>query len=139
MEALRVWVDTGSSFALSELLAAHLLGQLEQRERVLSRCRAIAAQYDHLLRPFSEQLGFTLPPEGAAGEHVWYLLLDEPERRTHAIGGLAAVGIGAASHYVPLHDSVGARPHLDPRLVHVEDEVRDAPALGHSRVGPGEQ
>lgn len=113
------WVDTGSSFALAEMLAAHLLGQLEERDRVLARRRAIVNRYERLLRPFEDQLGFRVmarTPGCDVADHLFYVLLDEADRRDHALTELAASGIQAASHYVPLHDSIGARPHLDPRV-----------------------
>lgn len=113
------WVDTGSSFALAEMLAAHLLGQLEARDRVLRTRRRLAAQYTRLLEPLEDQLGFRVmrhPPGRTVADHMFYLLLDEPDRRDHAIAGLAEVGIEATSHYVPLHDSRGARRFLDPTI-----------------------
>lgn len=113
------WIDTGSSFALAEMLAAHLLGQLEARDRVLARRQQLVARYERLLTPFAEQLGFRVRSriEGCdTADHLFYVLLDEGERRDHALAGLAAVGIRAASHYVPLHDSVGAATFVDRRV-----------------------
>lgn len=110
------WVDTGSSFALAEMLAAHLLGQLEARDRVLSRRRAIFDRYQRLLEPFEDEFGFRVmrhPTDVAVADHMFYVLLDDAERRDHALRSLLAVGVEAASHYVPLHDSLGAAPHLD--------------------------
>lgn len=113
------WQDVGSSFALAELLAAQLLGQLEQGSRVIARRRAIVERYHSLLGPLQEQLGVTTmqcPPDRDASYHVFHLLMESQQQRDAAIAGLAAVGIQAASHYVPLHAAPAAARFVDDRF-----------------------
>lgn len=110
------WVDTGSSFGMADLLAAHLLAQLERRDAVMADRRRIAARYTELLEPHAADLGFTTGRASAdrtSAFHVTYVLLDDAPRRDPVIRDLRADGIGAAFHYVPLHSSLGAKEHLD--------------------------
>ena len=60
------WKDTGSSFGLSDVLAAYLLAQLEQRDVIQAKRRSIHERYEAALAPYAEELGFQLMqvPEG---------------------------------------------------------------------------
>src|SRR4029077_14267320 len=55
------WVDTGSSFGLSDVLAAYLTAQLEAQESIQARRKAIWDQYHRFLAPAAGRLPFTLP------------------------------------------------------------------------------
>ena len=106
------WQDTGSSFGMSDILAAHLLGQLEARDAILARRRAVIERYQERLAPDAADLGFTVPvtPGGRdAAHHLYYVLLEDAETRTRVTRFLQAAGIQAAFHFVPLHDSDGGR------------------------------
>lgn len=90
------WVDVGSSYAPGELTAAFLLAQLEQAHEITARCVALWNRYH-------AQLGGT---RAAAGNgHLYYVLLESEQVRRRTIAELAARGITAAFHYVPLHSS----------------------------------
>ena len=52
------WKDTGSSFGLSDVLAAYLLGQLEQRDAVQDKRRGVSERYAAALAPYADELGF---------------------------------------------------------------------------------
>jgi len=100
------WVDLGSSWVMSDLLAAFLLGQLEQRERVQARRKEIWERYDAGLRPWAAAHGVRTPVVPAGAEqafHLYYLLLPTPEDRDLLLTHLRARGILAVFHYLPLH------------------------------------
>ena len=109
------WVDQGSSFGMSDLLAAFLLGQLEERPRVLAKRKSLFDRYHRSLAPLQQHLGFHVPvvPEGAvSGYHMFYVLTSDAKRRTEVLRELNESGIGATFHYQPLHRSKGARPWM---------------------------
>jgi dTDP-4-amino-4,6-dideoxygalactose transaminase len=106
------WRDTGSSFGLSDTLAAVLLAQLEEREVIQARRRAVFERYRAGLCEHAERLGLVLPhvPEDCEpAYHLFHVLLPEAERRGEVIAALKARGVPTAFHYVPLHDSIGGR------------------------------
>jgi dTDP-4-amino-4,6-dideoxygalactose transaminase len=106
------WQDLGSSFGLSDILAGYLLGQLEAREAILAKRRAVVERYQQLLAPEAERLGFEVPRTPGSRDyayHLYYVLLDGPETRSRVTRTLADAGIRSAFHFVPLHDSVGGR------------------------------
>ncbi len=106
------WVDLGSSYAPSDMLAAFLVGQLENMEKITERRRAIFQQYSALLAPLAERglirLPF-VPAHCVTNFHMFYLLAGNLEERTALITHLRAAGILAVFHYVPLHSSPFAR------------------------------
>lgn len=106
------WRDTGSSFGLSDMLAAYLWGQLEQRDDILTRRREVFQRYERALAPEAERLGYRLPvvPDDAMPAwHMFYVLVDHEQTRGDVLQHLREVGIQATFHYVPLHRSDGGR------------------------------
>jgi dTDP-4-amino-4,6-dideoxygalactose transaminase len=100
------WVDLGSSYLPSDLLAAFLLAQLEARDRVQAARGRIWRRYRDELAPWAARHGVALPhvPEGCEQPyHMFYLLLPALATRQALIAHLAARGILAVFHYVPLH------------------------------------
>jgi dTDP-4-amino-4,6-dideoxygalactose transaminase len=107
------WVDKGSSFGMSDLLAAYLLGQLEQQSNIMEQRKHIFDYYSKLLSPFQKSLGFQMPaiPAGyRSGYHNFYLLISEAARRDAVLQELNESGVTATFHYQPLHRAEGARP-----------------------------
>jgi dTDP-4-amino-4,6-dideoxygalactose transaminase len=106
------WVDVGSSYALSDMLAAYLLGQLENMDRITSRRRAIYERYAAALAPLAadNRIGVPFGPSHCAtNHHMFYVLTSDIEERTALIAHLREAGILAVFHYVPLHSSPFAR------------------------------
>jgi dTDP-4-amino-4,6-dideoxygalactose transaminase len=106
------WQDTGSSFGLSDINAAYLLGQLEARDAVMDKRRRVFEAYEQRLAGHVDEFGLRLPvvPEGnAPGYHMFYVLLPDRAARDHVLGYLRERGVQATFHYVPLHSSRGGR------------------------------
>jgi dTDP-4-amino-4,6-dideoxygalactose transaminase len=117
------WVDIGSSYLPSDILAAFLWGQLEDaRDYTLQRL-AIWDRYHAELQEL-EAAGLlrrpVIPPECAHNAHLYYVLLESPALRNRLLDRFNARGIGGVFHYVPLHSSpaglrygraVGELPH----------------------------
>ncbi|MCZ2099816.1 MAG: dTDP-4-amino-4,6-dideoxygalactose transaminase [Anaerolineae bacterium] len=100
------WVDLGSSYLPSDLLAAFLLAQLEARDEIQGRRRKIWHTYAAQLAGWAAANGVRLPvvPEHCAQPyHMFYLLLPSLEARQALIAHLRARGVLAVFHYVPLH------------------------------------
>jgi len=100
------WVDVGSSYLPSDLLAAYLCAQLEARELVQARRRAIWDGYDAALAGWAAANGIGRP-QGPARcshpSHIYYLLLPSLEARTRLLADLRRALILATFHYQPLH------------------------------------
>jgi len=106
------WVDLGSSYVLSDLLAAYLFAQLERREQIMQRRREIWQRYDAAFRGTLERHGVGLPSVPAHCEqtyHLYYLLLPSLRKRQALIRYLRECGIYAVFHYTPLHRSTMGR------------------------------
>ena len=106
------WRDTGSSFGLSDALAAYLVGQLEQREVIQGKRRAVHERYVELLTPHADTLGLTLPtvPDDAVpAYHLFYVLLPDHDTRTRVMKQMREEGVQTTFHYIPLHDSPAGR------------------------------
>lgn len=100
------WVDLGSSWIISDVLAAFLCAQLEQRVAVQQRRKEIWERYDTELAEWADREGVLRPrtPAGAGSAwHMYYLLLPDLENRQRLIGCLRERGILAVFHYLPLH------------------------------------
>jgi dTDP-4-amino-4,6-dideoxygalactose transaminase len=112
------WQDTGSSFGLSDVLAAYLYGQLERRQWVMERRQHVFDRYFDALAPHAERLGLRLPlvpDDRVQGYHMFHLLLPDNATRNRVLADMRAVDIHPTFHYVPLHSSphgrrVSARP-----------------------------
>lgn len=112
------WVDLGSSYLPSDLLAAYLLGQLEQKEKVLAARRRACETYAAALSPWAQLNGVALPFVPSDCEpsfHMFYLVMPTAQARARLIAHLKSRDILAVFHYLPLHlsemgRSWGGRP-----------------------------
>jgi dTDP-4-amino-4,6-dideoxygalactose transaminase len=106
------WRDTGSSFGLSDTLAAYLLGQLEQRETIQAKRRGVFERYHEALSPRAGELGIRVPvvPEDCEpAYHLYHLVLPDHETRTRVMDEMRAEGIQTTFHYVALHSSTAGK------------------------------
>jgi dTDP-4-amino-4,6-dideoxygalactose transaminase len=100
------WVDVGSSYLPSDILAAFLLGQLEQREKVQNLRRKVWEFYNEHLQDWAREhaVGLpTIPPYCEQPYHMFYMLLPTQELRRGLIAHLRQQGIESVFHYLPLH------------------------------------
>jgi len=100
------WLDVGSSYALSEMLAGFLFGQLEARAAIQQRRGEIWRRYHSDLSAWARRRGVALPavpPECDPPSHLFYLVLPSPDDRSRFIAHLEEAGVQAAFHYQPLH------------------------------------
>jgi dTDP-4-amino-4,6-dideoxygalactose transaminase len=102
------WVDLGSSFLPSDLLAAVLCGNLESADEIQARRHSIWATYDCELGAWADRHGirrpFT-PPHCEHPAHMYYLRFRTLDDRTAFIAHLADSSVKAVFHYLPLHVS----------------------------------
>lgn len=100
------WVDIGSSYLPSDILAAYLYGQLEQRERIQDHRRNLWHTYDRGLQDWAAlhqvQLP-TVPEHCEQSYHMFYLLMPNLELRQRLIKYLHEHDIYTVFHYLPLH------------------------------------
>lgn len=102
------WVDTGSSFLPSEVVAAFLWAQLEELDNIQNRRKLLWNKYYELLKPLADKGMFTLPdiPDYATNNaHMFYLVCNNLEERTALIKKIKENGAQAVFHYLSLHSS----------------------------------
>jgi dTDP-4-amino-4,6-dideoxygalactose transaminase len=102
------WVDIGSSFLLSDILAAFLWAQLEAADAIGAARKALWDRY-HAGFAEAERAGLArrpvVPREASANAHTYYLILPDAAARRRFIETLRGEEIHAVFHYVPLHSS----------------------------------
>lgn len=107
------WVDIGSSFLPSDILAAFLYAQLESRQEVQAKRCQIWHNYDEHLADWAAANDVrrpVVPSHCEQSYHMYYLLLPSLEARQALIAHLKAEGILSVFHYLPLHlSAVGQR------------------------------
>ena len=104
------WVDTGSSFLPSEVIAALLWAQLENLDEIQSRRKHLWELYNTGLSPLASSPNslIALPeiPEYATNNaHMYYLVCKDLEQRTALIKHLKEHDVQAVFHYLSLHSS----------------------------------
>jgi dTDP-4-amino-4,6-dideoxygalactose transaminase len=100
------WVDVGSSYLPSELLAAYLYAQLEARAQIQKRRREIWEYYNEHLHAWANDHGASIPvipEECEQAYHMFYILLPSLAERQALIAHLKERGILSVFHYLPLH------------------------------------
>ncbi len=109
------WVDRGSSYVLSDILAAVLKCQLDLVGEIRDRRRQVYTMYLEGLRDLHEDEKLRLPviPEHCESNyHIFHVLLPSEDQRNRLMTKLKSYGIGATFHYVPLHSSPYAQRTL---------------------------
>jgi len=133
------WVDVGSSFLPSEILAAFLWAQLEARAEIQARRQRIWEYYRDRLQDWAGQRQVRLPAVPGHCQqpyHMFYLVLPSLEWRQALIRRLAGRGILAVFHYLPLHLSAmgrrfGGRAGDCPITEEVSDRLLRLPFYNH--------
>ena len=123
------WVDIGSSYLPSEMIAAMLLAQLEASEKIQARRKHIWATYFEELSDWAANTGISLPviPEYCDHPgHIFYMLMPTLEARTKFITWMKAHDILCVFHYLPLHLSdMGLKLGGQPGDCPVTEDISD--------------
>jgi len=122
------WVDIGSSFLPSEVIAAFLWAQIEHLDEIQSKRKEHWNKYYEALKPLADKGHFKLPqiPEYATNNaHMFYLLFESLEERTRLINALKNNEILAVFHYLSLHSSPYYAEKHDGRVLHNCDRFAD--------------
>lgn len=114
------WVDIGSSYLPSDIIAAFLWAQIENVESINQQRMKIWNWYHRAFADLEKQGAVRRPisPNGDShNAHMYYLLLKDLRTRNMLIAKLKGSGINAVFHYVPLHSSPAGlkygRTHAD--------------------------
>jgi dTDP-4-amino-4,6-dideoxygalactose transaminase len=122
------WVDIGSSFLPSDIIAAFLYAQLENLEKIQTRRKEIWQLYHKFLSPLSDKKLLVLPnleEHSTNNAHMFYVLVDNMSRRTALIQYLKQNNIHAVFHYISLHKSTFYAFKHDGRTLHNCDRYTD--------------
>lgn len=102
------WVDKGSSYLPSDILAAYLYSVLEHATEIQDRRIRIWHRYNEAFKPLAEK-GLVrlpyIPSECTNNAHMFYMLFNNLETRTRFIAHMKDKGIMTPFHYVPLHSA----------------------------------
>jgi dTDP-4-amino-4,6-dideoxygalactose transaminase len=101
------WVDMGSSFLPSDMIAAFLFAQLEALDSIQQKRKNIWEHYHQALQPlvkYDIQLP-DIPAYATNNAHMYYLVCSSPAERTQLIAALKKNDIHAVFHYQSLHQS----------------------------------
>lgn len=111
------WVDLGSSFLPSDIVAAYLFRQLECLELIQAKRKAVYAKYWDGLKKLMD-LGYVKIPSREEGNaHMFYLVCRSLHERSELIGFLKSFNINAVFHYLCLHESEFFTGKHDGRLL----------------------
>ena len=102
------WVDTGSSFLPSEIIAAFLWAQLENLTAIQTKRKDIWNTYYNAFQNLEQQQKLKLPqiPSYASNNaHMFYLVCDSLATRSALIAHLKSKDIHAVFHYLSLNKS----------------------------------
>lgn len=102
------WVDIGSSFLPSEVIAAFLYAQLENLSKIQAKRKFSWECYHEQLKPLAAKGYFDLPfypPYATNNAHIYYIVCKTPEDRQGVIAALRKEEIYSVFHYLSLHKS----------------------------------
>lgn len=122
------WVDTGSSFLPSEIIAAFLWAQIEHLDEIQLKRKQIWSAYFDALKPLVDKGYFRFPeiPQYVTNNaHTFCLILNSLEERILLIDYLRSRGISAVFHYLSLHCSDFYKGKHDGRELENSDKFTD--------------
>jgi dTDP-4-amino-4,6-dideoxygalactose transaminase len=122
------WVDIGSSFLPSDIIAAFLFAQLENLEPIQVQRKKIWQNYYEGLRPLEEKgkIGLSkIPADTTNNAHMFYIVCKDLAERMALIAHLKANSIGAVFHYISLHSSPYYLDKHDGRSLPQADKFTD--------------
>lgn len=122
------WVDIGSSFLPSDIIAAFLFAQLEHLDEIQERRKSLWKSYDKLLKKLEGSGQVYLPkiPDYATNNaHMYYMVFKNIEARSRVIDHLRKHEIHAVFHYLSLHKSPFYANRHDGRILPHSDHYTD--------------
>ena len=122
------WVDIGSSFLPSEIIAAFLWAQLENLDNIQTRRKEIWNYYNNNLKDWASKNNImlpTIPGYATNNAHMFFLICESLEQRTRLIQELKVNAIGAVFHYLSLHISPYYADKHDARMLPNTDKFSD--------------
>src|SRR6185503_17739884 len=126
------WVGAGSSYVLSDLLAAVAVVQFEKLAEITRRKTAQAERLIEALTPYRDSVQLPVVPEGCRPNWHLFAVLVDPAQRAWTLQALRAEGVSAAFHYVPLHSAPYAQS--SPGIADVDLPVTDRVAASLVRL-----
>ena len=106
------WVDIGSSFLPSDLIAAFLYSQLENMDKINNKRISLWNRYNEFFKKFENIVRLPhIPKDCKHNAHMFYLLFDNIDIRTKFIKYLRDNDILAVFHYIPLHSSPAGKKY----------------------------
>jgi len=108
------WVDIGSSYLPSDIIAAFLYAQMENADQIIAKRNSIYDLYIKGLQPLADKGCLQLPfilDDCCSNGHMFYIITRSLEERTKLTEFLKERGIMAVFHYVPLHSSPAGKLH----------------------------
>ena len=123
------WHSLGSSYVMSDVLAAFLYGQLEQWQKIQAGRKQVWEYYQQNLQDWALESGIGLPfiPQHCEQTyHMFYLLMPSLEDRTNFMQHMGSSGVHTVFHYLPLEKSTYARSQgWDKDECPVSDDISD--------------
>lgn len=121
------WVDIGSSYLPSDVIAAFLLSQLENMDKINSRRLAIWNYYNQFFKQFEPKIHLPhIPSDCTQNAHMFYLRFNDLQQRTAFIDFMKSHEINPVFHYIPLHTSpAGIKYGRTPFKMPITDTVAD--------------
>lgn len=119
------WVDIGSSFLPSEIIAAFLWAQLESMTKIQEKRASIWSQYENELKALENKKHFQLPqiPKYSTNNaHIFYIICNTNDERSRLISFLKEKEICAVFHYLSLHNSPYYMQKHDGRILKMTEE-----------------
>lgn len=121
------WIEKGSSYLLSDILAAMLLAQLEDEELIKEKRRKIDTAYRNLLSPFEKKGDLRISRSSRdvqTNYHGFYTIFNSEEIRNIFIEEMGKRNVPAYIGYVPLHSSkMGKKLGYAPEDLNITEEL----------------
>lgn len=108
------WVDIGSSYLPSDIIAAFLYAQMEKAEQIMAKRNRIYNLYMRALKPLAEKRLVQIPcimDDCSVNGHIFYIVTRSLRERKELTAFLQKRGISAIFHYVPLHSSSAGKKY----------------------------
>lgn len=122
------WVDVGSSFLPSEIVAAFLWAQLENLETIQQKRKDAWENYNKRLQEWATENNValaTIPDYATNNGHMYYIVCNDLDERSALIAKLKSQQIMAVFHYLSLHDSPFYKARHDGRTLPESDRFSD--------------